>query len=466
MSARGFVIAGTASGVGKTTVATGIVGALRARGLRVQPFKTGPDYIDPTYLSRAAGRLCRNLDTWMLTEATVRELFARATAEADVAVVEGVMGLFDGRDERGEDDAPGAGSAAHLARLLDLPIVLVVDARAMAQSAGALVQGFQRYQPDLRFAGVILNRVAGARHAEMCAAPITAATGLPVLGWLSRAPEIVIPERHLGLVPEIETPASEALFERITALVTQQLDLDALLARAAPCIEAAPTGLFPSEPVATRARIAIARDAAFHFYYEDSLDLLRAWGAELVPFSPIADGALPPGCGAIYLGGGFPELFAAELAANAPMLDALRTAAARNVPIYGECGGLMYLSRALTDLEGARHTMAGLVPAQSVMRGTRLTLGYREVESCGTPLLPAGERMRGHEFHLSALEPTPEAAADGITAAYRVLDQGGRPDGFRTGSVTATYVHAHLASRADLAPHFVAAAAAVNGART
>ena len=478
MSARGFVIAGTASGVGKTTVATGIVGALRARGLRVQPFKTGPDYIDPTYLSRAAGRPCRNLDTWMLAEATVRELFARAAADADVAVIEGVMGLFDGRDERADGGdggtAGGAGSAAHLARLLGLPIVLVVDARAMAQSAAALVQGFQRYQPDLRFAGVILNRLAGARHAEMCAGPITAATALPVLGWLPRAPELAVPERHLGLVPETEAPVSDALFDGVAALVAQQIDLDTLLANAAPCgtspIEPSSTGLFPAQPLATRARIAIARDAAFHFYYEDSLDLLRAWGAELVPFSPIADRALPTDCGAVYIGGGFPELFAAALAANAPMIESLRAAAARGVPIYGECGGLMYLGRGLTDLDGVRHAMAGLVPAESVMRGARLTLGYREVESCGTPLLPAGERMRGHEFHLSTLEPAGlgpaglDRSGEATTAAYHVLDQGGRTDGFRVGSVTATYVHAHLAARADLAPNFVAAAQ--GGART
>ncbi|RLT36061.1 MAG: cobyrinate a,c-diamide synthase [Chloroflexi bacterium] len=455
MTARGFLIAGTASGVGKTTVATGITGALSARGLRVQPFKTGPDYIDPTYLSRAAGRACRNLDSWMLPAPAVRDLFARASADADVAVVEGVMGLFDGRADEETDDGGAAGSAAHLARLLGLPVVLVVDARAMAQSAAALVLGFQRYQPDLRIAGVILNRVAGTRHAELCAGPITAATGLPVFGALPRAPELAVPERHLGLVPDSGAAEADALFQGITALVTEHLDLDALLACAAPVTPAADSGLFPAQPIVRpRARIAIARDAAFHFYYEDSLDLLRAWGAELVPFSPLTDHELPTDCGAVYIGGGFPELFAAKLASNARMLAALRAAAAGGVPIYGECGGLMYLGSGVTDFEGARHAMAGLVPAESIMRGSRLTLGYREVESCGTPLLPAGERMRGHEFHWSALE----TAASADTAAYRVLDQAGRPDGFRVGSVTASYVHAHLAARADLAPNFVATA--------
>lgn len=452
MTACGLVIAGTASGVGKTTVASGLAGALRARGLRVQPFKTGPDYIDPTYLSRAAGRACRNLDTWMLPADAVRELFARAVQGTDVAVVEGVMGMYDG-------SADGTGSAAHLARLLALPTVLVVDASAMAQSAAAVVLGFQRLDPDVQLVGVILNRVASAHHAALCSEAITAATGLPVFGSVPRSPDLTIPERHLGLVPDIESPAAQDWFDRLSALIATHVDLDALLSAAAPIraagAEDAPAGgLFPASPPPTSARIAIAQDAAFHFYYQDSLDLLAAWGAELVPFSPLADTALPTGVGAVYIGGGFPELFAGALADNVAIKESLRAVAAREVPIYGECGGLMYLGRSLTDFDGIRHAMAGLVPADSVMGGPRLTLGYREVESCGTPLLPPGERMRGHEFHWSALETPPGAQS----AAYRVLDEEGRADGFRVGSVTATYVHAHLAARTDLARNFVAAA--------
>ncbi len=449
MTARGLVIAGTASSVGKTTIATGLAGALRARGLRVQPFKTGPDYIDPTYLTRAAGRPCRNLDTWMLSEATVQELCARAARAADIALIEGVMGLYDG-------SADGTGSAAHLARLLELPVVLVVDASAMAQSAGALVLGFQRLDPEVRLAGVILNRVASARHASICGDAITAATGLPILGAIPRDAEVGIPSRHLGLIPEVESPAASSWFDHLSTLIATHIDLDALLACAAPVASPASTGLFPTSTPAADARIAIARDEAFHFYYQDSLDLLEAWGAELAPFSPLADSALPADCGAVYIGGGFPELFAAALEANAALARALADAAARDVPIYGECGGLMYLGRSLTSFEGERRTMAGLLPADSVMRGSRLTLGYREVESCGTPLLPSGGRMRGHEFHWSALEAPP--TIDG--AAYRVVSDDGRPDGFRVGSVTATYVHAHLASRRDLAPNFVASARA------
>jgi cobyrinic acid a,c-diamide synthase len=454
MTARGVVIAGTASGVGKTTVATGLTGALRARGLRVQPFKAGPDYIDPTYLTRAAGRPCRNLDTWILPEAAVCELYARAARDADVAVIEGVMGLYDGSTD-------GTGSAAHLARLLGLPVVLVVDASAMAQSAAAAVLGFQRFDREVRLAGVILNRVAGPHHATLCADAITAATGLPVLGALPRSADITIPERHLGLVPDVESPAAAGWFDGLSTLIATHVDLDALLTCAAPVTATAATGLFPSSAPPATARIAIAQDAAFHFYYQDSLDLLTAWGAELAQFSPLNDAALPEDCGAIYIGGGFPELFAEGLSDNLAMAQALRAAAARGTPIYAECGGLMYLGRSLTDFDGVRHAMAGLVPADSVMDSARLTLGYREVESCGTPLLPAGARMRGHEFHWSALATPPDADC----AAYRVLDQDGRPDGYRAGSVTATYVHAHLAARPDLAPNFVAAAAAHRNAR-
>ena len=442
----GVVIGGVSSGVGKTTIAAGISAALRLRGLTVQPFKAGPDYIDPTYLEAFAGRSCRNLDTWMLPSAHVRELFGRAAAGADIALIEGVMGLHDGRS--GTD---GAGSTASLARLLHLPVVLVVDASAMARSAAAVVLGYQQLDPALRFAGVILNRVAGAGHAAMCTEAIEEVTGLPVLGWLPRDTGIALPERHLGLVPAVERAPQPQLEARLVALIEQHIDLDALLARLAECETPVSRRLFPDKPAAPRVRIAVARDAAFHFYYEDSLDLLRAWGVELLPFSPTEDAALPPGADAVLIGGGFPELAAPQLAANAPMLASVRAAASAGLPIYGECGGLMYLGGHLTMFDGSRHRMLGLVPADSVMTTDRMSLGYRQVASLGTPFLPAGEAVRGHEFHWSTLEaPVQEA-----TAAYRVLDDDPRPEGFRVGSVTATYVHLHLGARADLAPNFV-----------
>ncbi|MDA0301420.1 MAG: cobyrinate a,c-diamide synthase, partial [Chloroflexi bacterium] len=422
---RGLIVAGTHSGVGKTTVTSAIAAALAARGLTVQPYKAGPDYIDPGHLSRAAGREARNLDTWMIPRAVVAELFGRAARGADVTLVEGVMGLFDGRGgaaDGGEDE----GSAADLARVLGLPVLLVVDASAVARSIAATVLGFQTFDPRVHVAGVILNRVGGEAHAEMCRSAIVQVTGIPVVGWFPRRPEVAWPERHLGLVPDAEDAGDAGRVRGLAALAEIQIDLDLVLRIATP-VEAAPaTGLFPSTPPARRVPIAFARDRAFHFTYPDALELLEAWGADLLPFSPLEDAALPEGARAVLLGGGFPEVFARELASNRAMHEALRGVAALGVPVYGECGGLMYLGRALTDAEGTRHAMAGLLPCESTMHGTRLTLGYREAESLGTPLLPAGERVRGHEFHYSRLTEEPEAA----TAAYRFTEQG-RVDGVR-----------------------------------
>jgi len=449
---RGLIVAGTHSGVGKTTVTSAIAAALAARGLTVQPYKAGPDYIDPGHLGRAAGREARNLDTWMIPRAAVAELFGRAARGAHIALIEGVMGLFDGRS--GTEDE---GSAADLARLLGLPVLLVVDASHVARSIAATVLGFQTFDPRVRVAGVVLNRVGSEAHAEMCRSAIVQATGLPVVGWVPRTPAIAWPERHLGLVPDAEDAADAGRVRDLAALAETHLDLDLVLRIATPVEAAAATGIFPESSPAQRVPIAYARDRAFHFTYPDSLELLEAWGADLLPFSPLEDAALPSGAHAVLLGGGFPEVFARELASNRAMHEALRGAAARGVPVYGECGGLMYLGRALTDAEGVRHAMAGLLPCESTMQGTRLTLGYREAESLGTPLLPAGERVRGHEFHYSRLTEEAEAA----TAAYRFPEQG-RVDGMRAGSVTGTYLHTHLAARPDLAPNLVAAALAVS----
>ena len=445
---RGLIVAGTHSGVGKTTVTAAIAAALAARGRVVQPYKAGPDYIDPGHLGRAAGREARNLDTWMLPRAVVAELFGRAARDVDIALVEGVMGLFDGRT--GPDGTGDEGSGADLARLLGLPVLLVVDASAVARSIAATVLGFQSFDASVRIAGVVLNRVGSEAHATLCRDAIVVATGLPVVGALPRSHGVAAPERHLGLVPDVEARIDAAA---LAALAETHIDLDAVLRLASTVVEAPATGLFPSTSVAERVPIAIARDQAFHFYYPDSLALLEAWGAELLPFSPLEDGALPAGARGVLLGGGFPEMFARELAANTGMHESMRDAAARGLPIYGECGGLMYLGRALTDVEGTRHAMTGVLPCESMMQGARLTLGYREAESCGTPLLPRGERVRGHEFHYSTLIEEPDAA----TAAYRFVEQE-RVDGVRSGSVTGTYLHTHLAARPDLARNLVAAA--------
>jgi cobyrinic acid a,c-diamide synthase len=443
----GVVIGGVASGVGKTTLTLGLIGALRRRGLTVQPFKVGPDYIDPSQHAQVAGRPSRNLDSWQVPEEGLRELFARAAASADAALVEGVMGLFDGRTGGGE-----VGSTAQVAKLLGLPVLLVVDAAKAARSVAATVLGCLALDPAVKVIGVVLNNVAGERHAEIGREAIESLTSVPVLGWLPRNADLRQEERYLGLVPAAERQLSAALIARTTALVEEHVDVDRLvsLAQVGPP-QAGESGLFPAETMLPQTRIAVAQDEAFSFYYQDSLDLLSAWGAELVPFSPLRDGALPPNVGGVYLGGGFPELFAIELSVNAPMLASVRAAAQADLPIYAECGGLMYLQEALIDADGRRHRMAGIVPGQSTLVGKRLTLGYREVRARrDTPVALAGQTLRGHEFHWSVCDRLPPDRA-----AYDVLGGAPRAEGFAGNSVLASYVHLHFASDTALAPRFV-----------
>ncbi len=449
-----LVIAGTHSGVGKTTLTAGLIAALRQRGWAIQPFKAGPDYIDPTYHTLAAGRTCRNLDTWMLSPEAVRAVFVRGCQGADIAVIEGVMGLYDGFGYEDE-----VGSTAHLAKLLNAPAILVLDASHMARSAGAVALGFARLDPALRLAGFIVNRVAGPAHGQGVASAVTKATGLPCLGWLPRAGSLQVPERHLGLIPTAEPGRWHSFIEAAADWASRHLDLDGLIhiARdhAAP-IEA-PAGLWediglPSSGV----RIAVARDEAFSFYYEDNLDLLRRAGAEIAPFSPLRDPDLPTGVGGLYIGGGFPELYAEGLAANASLRASLRRRIAEGMPTYAECGGLMYLTEAITDLDGRTHPMVGALPGRSAMTG-RLTMGYRLVTPCADTLLaPMGQFLRGHEFHYSEWVDRP---AD-LPYAYLIAAREGgelRPEGFARGRVLASYVHLHFGARPELAIRFVSA---------
>lgn len=451
MSAR-LVIAGTQSGVGKTTLTVGLIAALRGRGLSVQPFKVGPDYIDPTYHSLAAGRGCRNLDTWMLPPDAVRASCARAAAQADVAVIEGVMGLYDGADYDGE-----TGSTAEVAKLLQAPVVLVVDAAKMARSAAAVAIGYQRFDADLRLAGFIVNRVAGEGHGRGVSAVITRATGLPVFGWIPREEGLHLPERHLGLVPTTEPGRWQEFIHAAGAMVARNLDIDGLLATGRE------TPPLPMPMIAThrfigsrdRPLIAVARDEAFHFLYEDNLDLLRAAGAEIAFFSPLRDTALPPHTAGVLLSGGFPEVFAASLAANRPMHEALQVAHRQALPIYAECGGLMYLTRSIVDGDRNAHDMVGLLPGHSVM-SPRLTLGYRLARSAGASwLLPEGETIRGHEFHYSVWQDRP---AD-LPPAYYLQPRAGtgtpQAEGARLGSLWASYVHLNFGACPALAGRFV-----------
>ncbi|MCK9375081.1 MAG: cobyrinate a,c-diamide synthase [Syntrophobacterales bacterium] len=445
---RGLVIAGTQSGVGKTTVTLGLMHALARRGLAVQPFKVGPDFIDPGHHTRAAGRVSRNLDGWMLSREANEALFRCQAGRADVAVVEGVMGLFDGYDGLSE-----AGSTAQMAKWLGLPVLLVVDARAMARSAGALVYGFAGFDPDLTLAGVVFNRVGSATHLEYLRQALTTVKGMRCFGGLPRDRDLAIPERHLGLHTIEDHPLGEAYLSHLADWLEAHLDLDGLLV-------ALPKLTLPEEPaektVPPTVRLGVARDRAFCFYYPENLELLASFGAELVFFSPLDDRELPPDLHGLYLGGGYPELNAQKLAANAAMQNAIQAAAAAGLPIYAECGGLMYLSREIRDLEGRAHPMAGVFPFTVRMLPRLKALGYREVTLTAPGLLgPAGTTARGHEFHYSEIAGDP----GGVPRLYRLTPrQGGAAvaEGYSAHNVLASYVHLHFGSNPEVAQHLVA----------
>lgn len=452
-----LIVAGTHSGVGKTTLTVGLIAAWRARGLTVQPFKVGPDYIDPTYHTLAAGRPARTLDTWMVPRERVRALVTAAVAGADIAVVEGVMGLYDGFGYADE-----AGSTAEVAKLLNAPVVLVLDARAMARSAGAVALGYKAFDPDLRLAGFIVNRVAGDRHGKGVAQAVEAATGLPVFGWIPRDQALHVPERHLGLVPTVEPGRWAAFVEAAGELVSRHLDLDRLLAvaRTATLPAEKPPPWPTDQPVEGEAPVvAVARDEAFSFLYPENLDLLCRAGARLAFFSPLRDQDLPPRTAALVLSGGFPEVYAEALSANAAMRQAIRAACEHGLPVYAECGGLMYLTEAIVDQQGRQYPMVGILPGRSAMTG-RLTLGYRLAEAVADSwLLRRGERVRGHEFHYSVWEERPP----NLPPAYRLIPPDGQgdpqPEGALVGNVWASYVHLHFWTKPELACRLVAAAA-------
>jgi cobyrinic acid a,c-diamide synthase len=420
-----LVVAGTHSGVGKTTVATGLVAALRAAGHRPATAKVGPDFIDPGYHALASGRPPRNLDAWLCGPDAIRPLAARAAGGADLLVVEGVMGLFDGAaDGR-------ASSTADVARLLGAPVVLVVDASAMAGSVAAVVHGFATLDPEVGVAGVILNRVGSDGH-ETQLREALAPLGLPVLGALRRDDRLTWRDRHLGLVPVAEHP--DEVRQALAALgsaVAERVDLAAVVRLAAAAPPEPVAGPVPLPPPGPPVRVAVAGGPAFTFTYADTVDALAAGGAEVVPFDPLRDPALPAAVDGLVVGGGFPETFAADLAANRPLLADAGARVRAGLATWAECGGLLWLAR---ELDG--HAMAGVVPAVARMTD-RLTLGYREVTTrVDTPVGPAGTTFTGHEFHYSRLEP----GGDALALASRF---GRGREGFATPRLLATYVHHH-----------------------
>ena len=440
------VIAGTSSGAGKTTVACGLIGALRRRGSSVQGFKVGPDYIDPSYHALASGRPGRNLDAFLGGTELIAPLARHGAAGADVAIVEGVMGMFDGASGRGE-----LASTAQVAKLLRAPVLLVIDGASMARSAAAIAHGYRTFDPDVDVAGVIFNRVGSDHHEELLRDALEP-LGIPVLGALRRLDAVVAPERHLGLVPVAEREdRTRAALDALAGAAERSIDLDEVLrlGRAAPPLDGPAWSPAVEEPVAG-ARVAIARGPAFSFHYEENLELLRAAGAELAPFDPLRDEELPADAGALILAGGFPEVFGAELSANAALRAQIEAFAAAGRPVLAECGGLLYLC---SELDGRE--MCGVVPARASMGG-RLSLGYREaVARTATPWLAAGERVRGHEFHYSRVEP----ADGGERAAWTLSARGrDRAEGFVAGAVQASYLHVHWAAHPNVALGFARAA--------
>lgn len=446
-----LVIAGTHSGVGKTTATLAILAALRERGRLVQPFKAGPDFIDPSHHRGATGRPSRNLDGWMLGEDLNRSIFARAASDADLSIIEGMMGLFDGSSPVND-----IGSTAELAKQLEAPVILVVDGSAMARSAAAMVAGYAGFDPAIRVAGVLFNRVGSDGHYQLLKAAVEQETAVTPVGYLRPDVALTIPDRHLGLVMVME-PEHSRLYQRLAMAALDTVDLDRIeaLAHSSDTLPEAISPAVIKSPGGT-IRIGVAQDQAFCFYYPDNLDLLEAAGAEIITFSPLHDDLLPD-VEMLYLGGGYPELYGAALAKNIAMRAAVRRFAERGGVIYAECGGLMYLMESIRDFDGFSHDMVGIFPAETAMQKPGLTLGYRTVECSRRSILgDVGATARGHEFHYSTL-----VAKGPLQYACALRDAAGLSkgqDGLMSGNVLALYTHLHFASQPSVAGSLVESA--------
>ncbi|BAY76779.1 cobyrinic acid a,c-diamide synthase [Nostoc linckia NIES-25] len=468
-----LIIAGERSGVGKTTVTLTLLASLCRRDRSVQSFKVGPDYIDPMFHQHVTNRPCRNLDPVLTSQAYVQQCFARHSQFSEYALVEGVMGLFDGigygemgrwgdgemRETRGITNAPcptDFASTAHIARLLDLPVVLAIDCSRLSGSVAAIAHGYQSFDPRIKMAGVVLNRVGSDRHLSLLKDSLESLQ-LPILGVLRRQDNIAIPDRHLGLVPTAELPELDAVINRLADLGDTCFDWQRLL----PLLKSKPLPI-PYSPLPTDAmnrvtyspvRIAVARDRAFNFYYQDNLDLLQQLGAELVYWSPLVDAELPKDVHGMYFGGGFPEVFAQQLAENISARNAVKTAILKGMPTIAECGGLMYLCEQIIDFEGKPWSMAGVLPT-SAMMGGRLTLGYRRAVALQDNLLvKAGQTVYGHEFHRSHLTLTPTQPLF-ETSRYD-CDENMGYEGWSLPNLHASYIHLHWGESVEIPQQFI-----------
>lgn len=453
-----LVVAGAHSGAGKTTVALGLVAALARRGRTVQTFKVGPDLIDSAYLSHASRRPCRNLDAWMLGPAGLRRSLSQGSMGADAAVIEGVMGVFDGHglspdESRTAGSYPFPGSTAEVARLADSPVVLVLDVTAMGETAAAVALGVRQLDPRLRLIGVILNAVPSDYHRRLVEDAVWSLATLPVLGAIPRMEAARIPELRMGLLPLTENPHVDVALERLGTAVERHCDLDLIerLMAAAQPLAPAPR---PVVPVRGRVRLGVAFDDAFCFYYPENLELLEDAGCEIVPFSPLEERSVPRDVDGLYFGGGFSDVFAAPLAANRPMLESLARAQQQGLPIYAECGGVLLMSRSLRTGDGAVHQMAGVIPVD-VASDDAMQMGYRDVRLMSDCLLgPAGTRLRGHEFHFSTLLN----GTDRFHAAYSMHDCDGEPlgcEGWTDNNLVASFVQLHFGQDPEIVARLV-----------
>lgn len=439
---RAFVLAGTGSGCGKTTVTLGLLKLLKQRGLRVQPCKSGPDYLDTAWHTAISGTPSCNLDSFMLPAPVLNALFAEHMQQADIAVIEGAMGLYDGYGSN-----PDYCSTASLAKQLGCPVILLVDGKAVSTSIAATVMGFVHFDPNLNIAGVIVNRVNSESHFQLLKHAIEYYCNIPVLGYVPRVAGIGLPERHLGLVTARESVVNQRSWQDFADTLAQTLDIDKLIALST--LQSLPSGAWPERPdtqAGAGLTLALADDEAFNFYYPDTITLLERCGVKIVRFSPLHDSSLPA-CQMIWLGGGYPELHAAALADNTSMLAQLRAAHARGVAIYAECGGLMYLGTTLADVHGETYRMANIIPGHSKM-GNRLTrFGYCEAQATSPTLLAAvGETLRGHEFHYSdfTTDLPPVMACRKVRDGKTIQAWSG---GWQVGSAFASYLHVHFAQR-------------------
>ncbi len=445
-----IVIGGTHSGVGKTSIAIGIMGALARKGRRVQGFKIGPDFLDTSFHTAVTGRPSRNLDSWMMPIARIPSIFASGCQGADIAVIEGVMGVFDGIDGKSE-----VASTSEVAKMLKAPVLLVIDAYGLAGSAAALVLGYKNLDPRLRLSGVILNRVAGDTHAQMCSEAIARHSKVPVLGAIPVDPNIRLPERHLGLVPASEMKDGKVL-DTIIDKVEAHVDLDRVeaLAQSAGQIPAPERPTTQHKIQRDKTTIAIAKDQAFNFYYQENLDRLAEAGARLEFFSPLNDNSIPDDANGLYIGGGYPEVHAKALSENNPMLQSISKLAMDGMPVYGECGGLMYLTKSIQDMEGTEYKTVGLLDAKTNMV-RKLTLSYTLAKSMKPNILTrAGSIVKGHEFHFSMMRDVP-LDAEFAYKLKRGIGIGDGHDGWTCYNTLASYMHTNFASDSRMAERFV-----------